>query len=216
MTNKKGASLPIQFLVTLVLAIIIFVPACYLGGKIFRTSDQAKDNYADFVENLNKFNEEKNIGDRGSTLLIMDEATAIVYFKNEKDKVTIDVTARSPYPDFSINLHKPGQCDNNKNCLCLFRKSEFEVEGTSTLGTTIQVKPKRAICTDLDYNLDVETCNIGEPEAVKSYTCIGGFMIERHLVDESSMQVASYFERPRRGLLYFVKLDNTVRIIADE
>lgn len=208
--NKKG--LVLKFLVTILLALIIFVPACYMGAKLFRVSDQAKDNYVDLVEELNKFSKEAEIGARESTLLIMDKATALVYFEKGKEEVLVEVDARIPYSDFIIHLQKPVQCEEGKNCLCLFRKSEFE----SSLGTpgydTITVAPKRVLCTNLNYQLELESCSIGEPEVVNGYKCSDGFMIERHLVDESSLVVRSYYQVQRRTLLYLTKFENMIRI----
>ena len=63
-------------------------------------------------------------------MLIMDEATAIVYFEKDGPEVLVNVDAYFPSIDYTINLQKPGQCDDTKNCLCLFRSSKFDTEGT--------------------------------------------------------------------------------------
>ena len=127
MINKKA--IMVKFLVTVILAIIIFAPACMLGSKIFRTSTQAKDNYLSFVKELNEFAKDKQqpIGAKKSTLLIMDKITTIVYFEGKSKEVLVEVDAAAPYTDYTIHLIKPGQCEEDKNCLCLFRKSEFDV-----------------------------------------------------------------------------------------
>ncbi len=208
MKNKRG--IMVQFLVTIILALIIFAPACYVTSKIlFRTSEQAKDNYVEFAGELSTFAKEAKFGERKSILLIMDEKTAMVYFEKGKREVMVEVDARAPYTDYTIHLQKPGQCDDTKNCLCLFRKSKFEV-GLDTITFT----PKRVICTNLDYKLEVETCSIGKPNAVHSYACSNGFMIERNLAADPSI-VASYYELPRRTVLYFTKFENSVRLIGD-
>jgi len=213
----------VSFLTTLILALIIFVPACYLSSKIlFRTSEQAKDNYVEFVKDLTSFAEDAKIpvGAKKSVLLIMDEATAIVYFEKGQQEVVVDVDARFDYSDFIIHLQKPGQCSDTQNCLCLIRKANFDVTAIDDVTVTelmgkIVVIPQRVICTDLDFNLEVETCSIGKPEAVNSYVCSNGFMIERHLTDEASLAVASYYELPRRTVLYFTKFENSIRLEGD-
>ncbi len=206
MKNKQG--IMVQFLTTVILAIIIFVPACYFVSNLLsRTSEQAKDNYGEFVEQLTEFAKKAKFGERKSILLIMDTATAIVYFEKGQQEVIVEVDARAPYTDYTISFQKPGQCDNTKNCLCLFRKSEFDVSLDE-----VSVIPKRVVCSNLDYNLEVETCNIGEANAVHSYTCENGFMIERHLADKSSWRVSSYYELPRRTVLFFTKFENMVRL----
>lgn len=200
-----------QFLVTIILALIIFVPACYFVSNLLsRTSEQAKDNYVEFVKELTEFAEKGQVGSGKSVLLIMDTATAMVYFEKGTQEAVVNVDAELRL-DYVIHLQKPGQCDGNKNCLCLFRKSDFEA-GLDT----VTVIPKRVICTSLDYNLEVETCSIGKPEEVNSYVCSGkNFMIERHLADKSSWRAASYYELPRRTVLYFTKFENSVRLIGD-
>ncbi len=208
MKTKRG--IMVQFLVTIILALIIFVPACYVSSKIlFRTSEQAKDNYVEFVKQLTEFAEKAKFGEQKSILLIMDTATAAVYFEKGNREVVVNVDSQLRL-DYAIHLQKPGQCDDNKNCLCLFRKSDFEA-GLDT----VTVIPKQVICTNLDYNLEVETCSIGKPEEVNSYICSHGFMIERHLADKSSWRAASYYELPRRTVLYFTKFENSVRLIGN-
>jgi len=209
MKNKKG--IMVHFLVSLLLTLMIFIPACYLVSGIFRTSQQAEDNYTEFVSELNKFAERGQAGEQKSILLIMDEATAMVYFEKAAQEVVIDVEAKLPNTDYFIDLFKPGQCDDTKNCLCLFRESDFETtvfhEGVKG---KITVTPKKILCTNLDYNLEVETCSIGEGTLVNSYTCSNGFMIERNLAKKSSVFVGSYYEIPRRTVLYFTKDESDI------
>ncbi|MEK6969871.1 MAG: hypothetical protein AABW48_05580 [Nanoarchaeota archaeon] len=216
MFNKNKKAIMLKFLVSLILALIIFVPACYLGGRLFSSSTQAKDNYVDFVQELEKFSQTGEIGARESTLLIMDTATAIVYFEKGKTEVLIDVDARVPYTDFIIYLQKPSQCNDQQNCLCLFRKSEFDTSVGTPGYDAVRVIPKNVLCSNLNYNLEIESCSIGKAAAVHSYKCTGGFLIERHLADKSSWTVASYYEMPRRVLLYLVRLDGAVRIIGPQ
>ncbi len=202
----------VQFLVSLLLCLMIFIPACYMASKIFRTSEQAQDNYSEFVKELNDFQEHGQVGERKSVLLIMDDETAIVYFEKGTQETVINVDARvlESLFDFSKHLLKPGQCDNTKNCLCLFRESDFDVPA---FGENVVVTPKKVLCTNLDYDLTVETCNIGKAIGVNSYTCEGNnFMIERALGKPAD----SYYELPRRTVLYFIKEDsNTIHLIGN-
>jgi len=208
-----------QFLVSLLICLMIFIPACYMVSKIFRTSEQAQDNYSEFVQELNTFAEQGQTGEKKSILLIMDDETAIVYFQKNAPKVVVEVDAKLPNTDYSIHLMKPGQCDDSKNCLCLFRDTEFDTElfvevSATTLKGKITVIPTQIICTDFDYDLAVETCSIGESTLVNSYTCSDGFMIERALAKKSKA-VYSYYEIPRRTVLYFTKSDDTIRLLGD-
>lgn len=210
-----------HFLISLLLCLIIFIPACYMASKLFRVSEQAQDNFSEFVKALDDFQEKAQIGEQKSILLIMDDATAIVYFPPGTQKVVIDVDAKLPNNDYAIGLLKPGQCDDSRNCVCLFREADFETEFFDKVGVTelkgkITVIPKKVVCTDLDYDLEVESCNIGEGTLVDSYTCSNGFMIERHIAKESSVFVGSYYEIPRRTVLYFTKTDaNTISLLGN-
>jgi len=213
--GRKGIEL--QFLVSLLLALMIFIPACYIASNVFfRTSEQAKDNYAEFVKGLNDFNERGQVGEKKSILLIMDEATAMVYFQKNVQKVVVDVDAKLPYTDYSIDISKPGQCDDTKNCLCLLRDSDFEttVFAKGVKGK-ITITPKKVVCVDLPYDVAVETCSIGAGTMVNSYTCSNGFMIERNLAKKSSVFVGSYYEIPRRTVLYFTKDSNAIKLLGD-
>lgn len=202
----------VQFLISLLLCLMIFIPACYLVSGIFRTSEQAQDNYSEFVKELNDFQEHGQIGERKSVLLIMDDETAIVYFEKGTQETVVKVDARvlESLFDFSKRIPKPGQCDDNKNCLCLVRESEPDVPA---FGENVVITPTKVLCTDLDYDLTVESCNIGKSVGVNSYTCEGNnFMIERAL----GKQADSYYELDRRTVLYFIKEDsNTIHLIGN-
>ena len=207
--NKRG--IMVQFLISLLLCLMIFIPACYLVSGIFRTSEQAEDNFSEFVEELNKFAKLGQAGEQKSNLLIMDEQTAIVYFEKTAQEVVVDVDAKLPNNDYSIHLMKPGQCDDSSNCICLLRDTEFETTLFENVSVTelvlkgkINVIPKKVVCTNLDYDLTVETCSIGKGTLVESYTCSYGFMIERALAKKSKA-VYSYYEIDRRTVLYFTK-----------
>ena len=210
----------VQFLVSLLLCLMIFIPACYMASKLFRTSEQAQDNFSEFVNELKNFQEHGQTGERKSILLIMDEETAIVYFEKNAQEVVIEVDAKLPNNDYSVNLLKPGQCDDTKNCFCLFRDTDFDTTLFEKVSLTelkgkITVIPKKVLCTNLDYNLKVETCSIGESTLVNSYTCSDGFMIERSLAKKSKA-VYSYYEIPRRTVLYFSKEDsNTIKLLGN-
>ena len=215
MKTTKG--IMTHFLVSLLICLMVFIPACYIASSFFRTSEQAQDNYGEFLQQLNTFAEHGQSGERKSILLILDEATAIVYYQIKAPKVTIDVNAKAPNTDYALDILKPGQCDDTKNCLCLLRDSDFETTVFDKgLKGKITVTPKKVICVNVDYNLEVETCSIGEGTLVNSYTCSDGFMIERNLAKKSSVLVGSYYEIPRRTVLYFNKENgNTIKLLGN-
>ncbi len=74
--NTKGIML--EFIVTVILALIIFIPACYGVSKLFRTSAQAEESFQEFANALEDFAESEK--ERSSFLLIMDEKTLAAVF----------------------------------------------------------------------------------------------------------------------------------------
>ena len=207
--NRKG--IMVKFLVTLVLAIIIFVPTCMFVSKVLdagtRSSTQAKDNFKEFITELNTFSKEKEAGDRFSKVLILDRVTAVVYYNKVGNKIQVDVDSKGL--DFEMNIQKPSACKKDMNCICLLRKSEFE---SDTISRTITVKPKRFLCENLNYEMIIDSCNNGEPTLVNSYKCKNGFLIERSLVKESDWKIDSYYEIKRRSTVFMLKEQNSIRI----
>ncbi len=210
--NKKG--IMVKFLTSLLLAIIVFAPACMIGSKFFRTSTQALDNYGEFVTKIQKFAGESEIGEPGSTLMIIDEETAIVYFNGSSDtsQVTLEVDSAYYLSDYTVNFVRPAQCESEGSCICLFRSNNVAVEST-----TVTVTGDRVDCSLLDFDLDIETCIYGEGSSINSYTCSGGFVIERTLLkemldDENWVFDGAYYELSRRTMVYLTRLDTAVRL----
>jgi hypothetical protein len=242
--NKKGG-LMIKFLTTLILAIIVFAPACILSSKIFRTSDQAKVNFENFVENFNDFYFNGEFGEEKSTILILDEKTAIVYYQKNKPGMNVFVHTLPIMRDYYASINRPGQCSIEKNCLCLLRKSTFEkenfvdsfgkddvsasekfsaylngddehLEGILS-GPKLTITPKRVLCSDLDFDLSLDTCNIGEAINLgdQGYLCTDGFLIERKLIEKGLFVIDHVgYDNPRRTLLQMTKLDGVVHLEA--
>jgi len=208
--NRKG--IMVKFLVTILLAIIIFVPSCIFINKIIdaatRTSEQAKDNFVKFVAELHQFVKEKQAGDRFSTLLILDAQTAIVYYEKNKLQVNVVIDAEGDF-NIDLNIQKPAACKEDQNCICLLRKSEFEI---SRLSRTIEVKPHRFLCDNFDFDITIDTCSLGESHSVNSYKCKNGFLIERNLVSDSSWDSVNYYEVNRRSTVYMLREQDSIRI----
>ena len=60
MNNK---AIMLKFLTTIILAIIIFAPACMISSRFFRLSSQAENNFNTFVEEIRDLNENGEVGD---------------------------------------------------------------------------------------------------------------------------------------------------------
>ncbi len=188
MVNKKAIML--KFLTTLLLAIIIFLPACYVSSKFFRLSDQAKDNFVEFVNTV-KYLENPNVPIKSPkvALVTLDKQTAIVYFEPQREeiKVHIDVKQKD-LPDPDRFFIRPSQCNKmDKGCLCLFR--EFETQsmiGKDVIGSVENskyvLKSKKVLCENSNYLLRLDNCGLGQEDGVNSYTCTNGFLIEREVI----------------------------------
>ena len=193
--NKKG--LMVKFLVTVLLAIIIFAPACLFTSKMFRLSDQAQDNFNKLTKEINIVGKGQN-GLKKTFVSIVDKGTAMVYFEPNQNQVKVAVDAAAPNTDYTILLNKPSACPAEGNCFCLFRKAEFDTTLWKPGYDTVTVTPTESVCDSYQFALRLDNCGIGKPTKVHSYSCTQGFMIERHLADESSWAVGSYYAAGRR------------------
>lgn len=204
--NKQG--IMTRFLLGLILALIIFLPACVLSERLFRTSTQAQDNFESFARELEDFAINARFQQQTSELLIMDEQTAIVYFTDNASRITFAADAKFPIPDYQLFFDRPLQCDDNSNCLCLFRSVDF----AESSGGEIVVIPERLLCRSFDYSVELESCALGQPHDIDTARCTGGFVIERNLAKDASWALDSYYENPRRRTIHFVKTGETVRL----
>jgi hypothetical protein len=200
MVNKKAIML--KFLTTVLLSIIIFAPACAIGSKMFRLSSQAEENFIDVVyPSIKNFNEDSRIGEQKSVLLIMDKETVIVYFEKGNDNVVVNVDADIWQTDNTMTFLKPSDCSSDKNCICLFQSANFE---TGTLKDDFIISGGKQICKNLDFNLTLNSCTLGELHEAKSYECENGFIIERNFA-KSTLDASSYYELYRRNTFYMNK-----------
>ena len=77
--NKKA--IMIKFLVTVLLALLIFAPACIFTSNLFRLSTQASQNFDELAKEIN----ELDSGAKSNFLLIMDEKSYIAKFDKDSD-----------------------------------------------------------------------------------------------------------------------------------
>ncbi|MBR9683407.1 hypothetical protein GOV03_02605 [Candidatus Woesearchaeota archaeon] len=138
MNDKKG--LMVKFLTTIILAIIIFVPACLFVSKAFGATVQAKDNFGEFVREIKEFSATSKDGEVSSFMLIMDTKSFIVLFdeKEKRQLVGSSIEGDSSCPEgfcsedaYNKNYFftYPKTC-GEEACVCLCR--EFE-EGEEIL-----------------------------------------------------------------------------------
>tara|TARA_Y100000310_G_C20365998_1_gene661210 strand:- start:114 stop:755 length:642 start_codon:yes stop_codon:yes gene_type:complete len=211
MMKKKG--LMKEFLFTTILAFMIFIPTCMFASEMLRVSDQAKANFPDFVTDLQDTYTSSRINDKTQSLLIMDEGTALVYLYPDEEELIVSVDAKFPLTDYSIHFERSEHCPIDKSCICLLSNPVFDVDfGVPGYDKVIVTADYMTQCKVLDYYVFIESCNIGTPERVHSYTCEGGFMIERNLAKESSWLVGAYFDNPRRNSVTLERTNTGIKI----
>ncbi len=109
--NNKGIML--EFIVTVILALIIFIPACYGVSKLFRTSAQGEDSFQEFAKALEDFAGSEK--ERASFLLKMDQNSMVAVFRQSGRQ-----------DDFGQHvITAPASCTSFP-CVCLCRTAAFE------------------------------------------------------------------------------------------
>ena len=195
--NKKG--IMVKFLVTIMVALFIFIPACMFTSKLFTLSSQARTNFLNFVEEIKDIQNAPHLA-KETSILILDKGTAVVYFQPKKEEVKVDVaTTCKLCVDYSFTLKKPNNCFNEEDgCICLFREVEYKIDGAS-----FTVNPTTTICEEVSKEIQLPNCGFGVAKDVRSYTCSDGFLIERNLAssakdDITDLDVVAYFQLGRR------------------
>lgn len=186
-------------------------------SKFFRLSAQAKDSFSAFVTEIQSLAEDGKEGENRNDVLILDQATAAVYFESNSEEVKVQVDAKllALVTDYSIHIKNPEKCETGKGCLCLIRKAQFDTTWWKPGSDTVTITENTAIpavCKTVESKLILENCGIGTPTKVNSYTCSGGFMIERQLAKDSNWATASYYEAPRRTFFVLTKVGDTIKL----
>ena len=148
--DKKGMMLPLSFLVTLILAIILWAFSCSVGAKIFRLSSQASQDFSKLLEMVNATHK----GDYGivfdTTTYNMDDKTAILTFPinsiNYGDMILKKSGAMSVY------IQRPTQCDDTKkSCICLCRNTAISEETEKAIGKKFECL--NSYCEQYDFDI---------------------------------------------------------------
>ena len=167
----------VDFIVTVLLALIIFTPTCYFGSKLFRLSDQATDNFAEVVANIKDV--AKDNGNTETKTLIMDQDTAIVTFKAnqpheveygdcgdlenecenkkyrvERDTSTSGTSTQQKRTFTSTTYPNPSQC-KGEDCICLCQERKLELQSVPDKG---RVEQSFLLETIYVYQHEIATC----------------------------------------------------------
>ena len=78
---KKKSSIPVAFLITLVLAGLLFFPTCKFFAEYLRLSTEAKGSFNDFTEFVKQSAENLKTQEFDTKILYLDKGTAAVFFQ---------------------------------------------------------------------------------------------------------------------------------------
>jgi hypothetical protein len=204
MNNK---AIMLKFLTTIILAIIIFAPACMISSRFFRLSSQAENNFNTFIEEIRDLNENGEVGEVRNNLLILDKGTALVYFSGPVLQIGVVTDGEENY---QIKSLRPKSCglEASQGCFCLFRESTIT---ESDLANMIVINPRELFCKSIDFQMALTdiNCGVGLPEKVLYYKCENGFLIDRDLI---SQKRDFYYQNFRRVNLKIEKKESVVEI----
>lgn len=153
----------VKFLVTLLLAILIFAPGCLLASKFFRLSNQAKDNFQDLVKEIRDLAANGKDGETRNFLVIIDKETTISILDGENEQATgslasfsnqcyalsakNDINGRTYY-----YFNYPKDTCTGGNCICLCRDVEFKntfIEYSNNFQLTGPISVAEIPCNEL-------------------------------------------------------------------
>ncbi len=225
--NKKAIML--DFLMTVLLALIIFIPACIFTSNLLRTSEQGQASFTQFAEEIKKV-EKADQGKLDSFLLILDQETAVVYFEPHQQAVSVFVQGHGDIgntvtsgENYDLTIQQPPSCLQDKACLCLVQEASTSRQyqdnfkprcagencGLARIQGEATITPTKFSCLqDFKFRLKLKSCGFGARHNTQGYFCSHGFVIERNLIQKSG--VTAYYSAPRRLALQLTKGDQEI------
>ena len=120
---KKKSSIPVAFLITLVLAGLLFFPTCKFFADYLRLSTEAKGSFNDFVESVKQSAENLGVSKYDNKILYLDEGTAVVFFQKNSKTAELTVVTQEGislpyYKHLVINRPTTPECSLLGSCIC--------------------------------------------------------------------------------------------------
>jgi hypothetical protein len=205
MKNKMGGMPLLKVILGVLFAIIIFAPSIFLASQLFGASQQAKENFNDFVNEVKDFAKDSQDGDIRNFMLIMDENSAIYGFNKDSLGIqfhggTVGITRTRILGTNDYHRHYiiyPEDKCNNQNCICLCPEEEYTDVNDGERGAS----PERMVTCDSLSCTPFESINIiGQEDK--------NFRFSR--LDEGDT-----ISEERRNLLYFVKEEGKIIITTE-
>jgi len=113
MNKKAQAGIIIKIILGIIIALVIFIPACKVVDNVLRLSGQGLTSFNKLADNIQEVNA-GNSGDSVATAVFLDKDTAIIGFEKNVESVKL----------FGIPYLRPGVCPKEKSCLVLCRHME--------------------------------------------------------------------------------------------
>jgi hypothetical protein len=204
MMNKKA--LMLKFLGTMLIALVIFIPACLMVSKLWRLSDQGKESFKELVEIIENFADDST-KDHQSYLLKMDAKTFIAAFTQTGERILLDqeTDIYLDTDDFgATDLHTtssdyyfsyPSICGGGA-CICLCQDIEEEI-----LERELEIGRERGMVT---YDASLEFQEVCPQLLCKS--------LEETNLEQSWSFWRKTEEEPRRIQVDIVKEDDKISL----
>lgn len=208
MMQCKSGTIPLKFLVTMILAIVIFGPTLLMINRCFRLSDEADRSYDELLELIERI-AEKEAGEFDSARLYMDDGTAVVFMSPGVEYTTLSAgwaeggaaqagTIVELLRGFNARLlfKRPAGCRRDKSCVFLCRNIKVSTSGSNSWRTALTIgvggytvalpTDVYVRCEDIAGIKNVDYGFTGRCESPKKgayYTgCSGGIIFERGIV----------------------------------
>ena len=208
---KKGIMLP--FLLTVVVALMLFIPAILFASELFRTSEQAEESFNDLVKDLEDLadNNEDAIKTR---LLIIDPKTFIATFKQDGERALVYVVDESiyttPYRERVIDFYfeYPADYCQGGACVCLCQEMEL-------LGGIEAVEPPASRQGNSIYESRFSCSNL-YCKNLEKVKLSNNFGVTRPNYDElRASDLITNDDEPRRVQLKLEKVGEEISIIRE-
>jgi hypothetical protein len=219
--GKRG--IMVKFLLTLIIAIIIFVPACLFVSNVFRLSSQANENFGEFVQEIGNLAEKGREGETESFQLIMDEETAIVGFNKNSSKVESCEKKSESGKVFCGHWPKPDtdEC-KGESCVCLITSIIGWKEAGSRTPDFLYTGFNCKKISDVTFGMqnEIQSFSAIWGEQKSDFIVTGGFFFGRKIDSIKVSGPLGYFPHSfnldnRRNNIYLIKKDNKVLVCLD-
>src|SRR3989338_1122668 len=126
--TKKGEFV-LQVIITLILSFLLLAIPIMCASKLFRLSEQAKNDFFDFTQEVKDFAASEDTTKKSfDHVLVLDDTTAILSFTEVGKPASFEDESVASESREKFEVDFPGVCDSVP-CMCLCLKFEEKDEG---------------------------------------------------------------------------------------